>query len=567
MSLAVKFTPGVIAHRGAWRASSLPQNSLAALRRAIAIGCDGSECDVHLSADNVLVVNHDADWGGLQIATSSYEALCGKKLANGEVLPRLGDFLEEITRPGNAGTKLLIELKSSTLGTARTGEAARLLLQAVKAAGAQERVEYLLFDYKAAQALLAAEPLARVFFLGGTVEPSQLQQDGFAGLDYAFDCLRKRPQWLAQAAELGLASNVWTVNEPQQMHLMLDAGVQEITTDEPEALLEQLRPPALGLPRDPGLVVFAYSDVGYACLKLILEQGVRVRAVFTHEDDPQEAQWFGSVSELAAAYAVPVYRPQKITRALHEELIFKTLGARLLLSFYYRNLLPTWLWGGMELGAFNMHGSYLPSYRGRAPLNWAIINGEDHTGVTLHWMVKEADAGDIVDQEKVMIGKEQTAISVREHACAAAVRVMERQLANVLCGRAPRHVQDLSKVSYFGKRTPEDGRIDWSQPAPVVFNLVRALTRPYPGAFTELGADGQPLAKAMDTPLAASCPAKTTTAPSATAAEPLEAGRLLVWWGRVRDDLQGEPGQVLSVQPLIIACGHGAFEITDCEQQ
>lgn len=290
-------------------------------------------------------------------------------------------------------------------------------------------------------------------------------------------------------------------------------------------------------PNDPGIVVFAYSDVGYACLKLILERGVRVRGVFTHEDSPEEAQWFGSVSELARQYGVPVYRPEKITRAEHEALIFDELGARLLLSFYYRNLLPTWLWSRMELGAFNMHGSYLPSYRGRAPLNWAIINGEDHTGVTLHYMVKEADAGDIVDQEKVSIGPEEAAISVRERACHAAVRVMERQLENLLRGTPPRHVQDASKISYFGKRTPEDGRIDWHKSAGDVFNLVRALTRPYPGAFTEFAQDG-----------------------------PVSAGRLLVWWGKAREDVGGKPGEVLGTEPLVIACGQGAFEITDSER-
>lgn len=295
---------------------------------------------------------------------------------------------------------------------------------------------------------------------------------------------------------------------------------------------------------DPGIVVFAYSDVGYACLKLMLERGIKVRALFTHEDSPEEAQWFGSVSELARSHGVPVYCPQKLTRAEHEALIFDQLGARLLLCFYYRNLLPTWLWSRMELGAFNMHGSYLPSYRGRAPLNWAIINGEDHTGVTLHFMVKEADAGDIVDQEKVSIGSQETAIVVRERACHAAVRVLERQLGNLLRGTPPRQVQDVTQISYFGKRTPEDGRIDWRQPAGDVFNLVRALTRPYPGAFTD-------------------------ALPPATAAEGVVAapqgGRLFIWWGQVRADLQGEPGSVLSHSPLIVACGEGAFEITDAQ--
>lgn len=310
---------------------------------------------------------------------------------------------------------------------------------------------------------------------------------------------------------------------------------------------------------DPGVVVFAYSDVGYACLKLLLERGVVVRAVFTHEDSPQEEQWFGSVGGLAAQYGVPVYRPEKITRAEHEELIFGKLGARLLLSFYYRNLLPTWLWSAMELGAYNMHGSYLPSYRGRAPLNWAIINGEDYTGVTLHFMVKEADAGDIVDQEKVMIGAEETAISVRARSCYAAVRVMARQLENVLAGTPPRHEQDASLISYFGKRTPEDGRIDWSKSAREVFNLVRALTRPYPGAFTQEPAlCGQPSGGSACAPVGGQAGGQAGDGEQGNA-------RLFVWWGAVREDMHGVAGTVLSREPLIVACGQGAFEITDSE--
>lgn len=536
MSLSEKSVPRVIAHRGAWRKSGLPQNSLAALRRAIAIGCEGSECDIQLSADNVLVVAHDDDWGGLPIPTTDYARLSEHRLSNGEVLPRFTDFLTEITRSGAPEIKLVAELKNSALGSERTLEAVGLLLGEVAAAGAQAQVEYILFHYEAAQLLRATEPEAHVSYLGGDHEPARLLADGLSGLDYALAVVQKYPHWLGLATELGLVSNVWTVNRAEDMEHILSLGAGSITTDEPEQLLEILKPAASGLPRDPGIVVFAYSDVGYACLKLILEQGIRVRAVFTHEDSPQEEQWFGSVSELAAQHAVPVYRPEKLTRAEHESLIFDQLGAQLLLSFYYRNLLPTWLWSRMALGAFNMHGSYLPSYRGRAPLNWAIINGEDHTGVTLHFMVKEADAGDIVDQEKVMIGEEETAISVRERACAAAVRVMERQLGNLLRGTPPRHIQDASQISYFGKRTPEDGRIDWHKPAREVFNLVRALTRPYPGAFTELDAT-----------------------------QGLPTGRLLVWWGRVREDLSGAPGQVLNTAPLIIACGQGAFEITDSE--
>jgi len=136
-------------------------------------------------------------------------------------------------------------------------------------------------------------------------------------------------------------------------------------------------------------------------------------------------------------------------------------------------------------GAFNMHGSLLPKYRGRTPVNWAIIHGETETGATLHQMVEKPDAGRIVDQEAVPILPDEPAVEVFENVTGAAERVLRRSLPKLVDGSAVLRAQDLSQGGYFGGRRPEDGRIDWSESAKRVHDLVRAVAPPYPGAFTE----------------------------------------------------------------------------------
>jgi methionyl-tRNA formyltransferase len=239
-------------------------------------------------------------------------------------------------------------------------------------------------------------------------------------------------------------------------------------------------------PNSPGpitLVVFAYHDVGYECLDVLIGRRERIAAVFTHEDNPGERIWFRSVAELAERHGIPVHRPASVNtpdwiahiRALEPALIF---------SFYYRNMICQEILDVPALGALNMHGSLLPKYRGRVPINWAVLKGETETGVTLHYMVKRADAGDIVDQQAVPIGPRETAFEIFHKVTAAARIVLERQIENLKQGRAPRLRQVESEATYFGGRTPEDGRIDWTQSAASIFNLIRAVTHPYPGAFT-----------------------------------------------------------------------------------
>ncbi len=233
-------------------------------------------------------------------------------------------------------------------------------------------------------------------------------------------------------------------------------------------------------------VVFAYHDVGVRCLRVLLEGGVSVPLAVTHRDDPREAIWFASVAELAARHGIETIFPEDPNAA---EVVEKVRRAApdFLFSFYYRRMLGPALIEAAKRGAFNMHGSLLPRFRGRAPVNWAVLKGESETGATLHEMVAKPDAGRIVDQQAVPIGPDDTAREVFARVTAAAETVMRRSLPKLLDGTAVLRPQDLAAGSYYGGRRPEDGLIDWSRPAREIHDLVRAVAPPYPGAFSRIG--------------------------------------------------------------------------------
>ncbi len=231
------------------------------------------------------------------------------------------------------------------------------------------------------------------------------------------------------------------------------------------------------------IAVFAYSDTGHGCLKFLVERGESVVFVGTHADNPVETAWFPSVAELARSKGI---EPTFIAEPDDPSLVAKLEEAapELILSFYFRHLLPAEVLELPRLGAFNVHGSLLPKYRGRAPVNWAVLNGETETGATLHVMTGKADAGDIVDQEKVEIGPDDSALQVQRRVTAAAVEILKRRIEELKAGTAPRRPQDESQATKFPRRRPEDGLIDWSQSAQRVHNLVRAVAHPFPGAYT-----------------------------------------------------------------------------------
>jgi len=232
-------------------------------------------------------------------------------------------------------------------------------------------------------------------------------------------------------------------------------------------------------------VVFAYHNVGVRCLSVLLAHGVDVALVVTHRDSPNETIWFDSVATLAELHSIPVItpddpnEPEIVARiaALHPDFLF---------SFYYRLMLKAPLLATAQRGAYNMHGSLLPKYRGRVPVNWAIIHGERETGATLHRMLENPDAGEIIAQQAVPILPDDTAFVVFNKVTVAAEMAFDRVLPQLIDGSAPHLPQDLSKGGYFGGRKAEDGRIDWRQPARSIHNLVRAVAPPYPGAFCKV---------------------------------------------------------------------------------
>jgi methionyl-tRNA formyltransferase len=245
----------------------------------------------------------------------------------------------------------------------------------------------------------------------------------------------------------------------------------------------------------PKAVVFGYHSVGVRCIKTLLARGVQINLVVTHEDNPAETIWFESVAALCREQKIPFITPaDPKSPELFAQV--KALAPDFIFSFYYRHMLPTELLAIAKRGAYNLHGSLLPKYRGRVPVNWAVLHGETETGATLHEMAAKPDAGDIIAQVAVPILPDDTAHEVFGKLTVAGEQALWFALPDLIAGTAKPLLNDLSKGSYFSGRKPEDGRIDWSQTAQQVYNLHRAVAPPYPGAFTDVGAHRYVIGKA-----------------------------------------------------------------------
>jgi len=283
----------------------------------------------------------------------------------------------------------------------------------------------------------------------------------------------------------------------------------------------------------PRILFFGYSEVGYECLSLLLERGDNVVALITHEDNPNEKIWFKTPADAARKHGVPVFTPDNVNTPEWRERL-AALQPDLILSVYYRHMIGTKILALPPLGAFNMHGSLLPKYRGRAPINWAVLHGEPRLGMTLHRMVKDPDAGAIVDQEGIDIAPRDTAEQAFRKVLPCARLVLARQIDALLAGTAKETSQDESQATYFTGRKPDDGRIRWNTTTLQIFNLIRAVTDPYPGAFTDFN-----------------------------------GARLMVWWAETDTpatrNRHGRPGEILSLDPLVVATADGAIELTRTE--
>ncbi|EML4684212.1 TPA: bifunctional UDP-4-amino-4-deoxy-L-arabinose formyltransferase/UDP-glucuronic acid oxidase ArnA [Citrobacter amalonaticus] len=273
-------------------------------------------------------------------------------------------------------------------------------------------------------------------------------------------------------------------------------------------------------------VVFAYHDIGCLGVQAVLDAGYDIAAIFTHADNPGENTFFGSVSRLAAEAGIPVYAPDDVNHPIWAERISQ-LAPDVIFSFYYRHLLSDAILEQAPAGAFNLHGSLLPKYRGRAPLNWVLVNGESETGVTLHRMVNRADAGAIIGQQRVAISPDDTALTLHHKLCQTARQVLEQALPAIKRRETRDVLQNESDATYFGRRTPEDSFLTWNRPATTLHNMVRAVAAPWPGAFSYSGTQ-----------------------------------KFTIWSSRVHSQPQtAQPGTVISVAPLLIACSEGALEV------
>ncbi|MCB1056141.1 MAG: formyltransferase [Acidobacteria bacterium] len=264
----------------------------------------------------------------------------------------------------------------------------------------------------------------------------------------------------------------------------------------------------------------------------LLRHGFDVVAVLSHRDDPHEEIWWESLAERAAERGVAVHFPESMKDPAVHDLI---AGYRpdFLFSFYFRYMIPPAILELAPRGALNLHGSLLPRLRGRAPVNWALVEGEEQTGVSLHYMVAKPDAGDLVDQEAVPIALHDTAFSLYAKLEDAAATVLDRALPALREGTAEARPLDLAAGSYRGGRRPDDGLVDWSSSARRIYDLVRAVTHPYPGAFTYL--DGQ---------------------------------KLFVWWALAGAGA-GTPGEILSVDldGVVVAAGDGAVRLISIQPE
>lgn len=229
----------VVAHRGAWKLMNLPQNSIASLKQAIALNCTGSEFDVQMTADKVLVINHDADYNGMLIEETTYAELAAHKLSNGETIPTLREYLLA-GMENNPGTGLVCEIKPSNI---EGGDAERAVkvLEAVKELNAEPYIlSYISFSYEILEKINEIDNSVKTQFLGGSKSPEQLKEDGISGLDYHHLKFRKSPEWIESAKDKGLILNAWTVNKAEDIDWLLSNNFDYITTDQPELVFERI---------------------------------------------------------------------------------------------------------------------------------------------------------------------------------------------------------------------------------------------------------------------------------------------------------------------------------------
>lgn len=230
------------------------------------------------------------------------------------------------------------------------------------------------------------------------------------------------------------------------------------------------------------IVIFAYSQIGYESIQILNDLNIEIIYVITHVNNPKERIWFKSIESIC--------KKLKIKYLYYENEGFKKIYKKLrrhnidcIFSFYFRRIIPNNILKCAKIGGINVHGSYLPGYRGRSPVNWQIINGEKNGGVSFHFMKKKADSGDIICQKKIKILNSDNAISLQKKINKASKKLLLQNSQKILNNKIKSFKQNKQKSSYFGARKPEDGLISFDMKSNEVYNKVRGLSFPFPGAF------------------------------------------------------------------------------------
>lgn len=229
MTLAAAAQTKIVAHRGYWDCAGSAQNSITSLKLADKIGCYGSEFDVHLTKDGVIVVHHDQNVGKIDIQTSTYKALKKERLKNGEKIPTLEQYLDA---GKDLSCKLVLEIKRQMVQS-HEDSLVRQCVDLVKSKGLTDRMVWISFSGKACELLHQLLPDAHIQYLLGDWDPKTIKAKGLSGIDYEQKVLALHPEWIKECHDLGLVVNVWTVNDLNTINQFIKAGVDFITTNAP----------------------------------------------------------------------------------------------------------------------------------------------------------------------------------------------------------------------------------------------------------------------------------------------------------------------------------------------
>lgn len=229
MTLAAAAQTKIVAHRGYWDCAGSAQNSITSLKLADKIGCYGSEFDVHLTKDGVIVVHHDQNVGKIDIQTSTYKALKKERLRNGEKLPTLEQYLDA---GKDLSCKLVLEIKKQKVQS-HEDSLVRQCVDMVKSKGLTDRIVWISFSGKACELLHQLLPDAHIQYLNGDWDPKTVKAKGLSGIDYEQKVMALHPEWIKECHDLGLVVNVWTVNDLNTINQFIKAGVDFITTNAP----------------------------------------------------------------------------------------------------------------------------------------------------------------------------------------------------------------------------------------------------------------------------------------------------------------------------------------------